>query len=102
MSDLEGGKEKATVLPTLEQAKAVVYKAQHNNNSFDNSRRLQRAFLKKFSSLSVEAEEKYSEAKHTHIAGLKDHYKHKARWSYFLMFLMFIMVLFQSFLLYEV
>lgn len=98
MSDLEGGNEKkAAALPTLEQAKADVSKAQDNNNTVDNPRRLQRKFLARFSSLSVE-----SEAKYTHIAGLKDHYKHKARWSYFLMFLMFTMVLFQSILLYEV
>lgn len=47
-----------------------------------------------FRSVSTESEERYA-----HLKGLQDHYKHKGYWSYFLMFVMLAMVVFQSILL---
>jgi hypothetical protein len=96
MSDLDSDKEVAATLPTLEQARADVSKAQ-DSKSLDVPRRLQRKFITRFGILSVEAERSY-----THLAGLKAHYIHKAIWSYFLLFLMAFMVFFQSFLLFKV
>jgi len=43
-----------------------------------------------------------SEKDYAHLKGLVDHYKHKSRWSHFLILLMAFMVLFQSFLLWKV
>lgn len=55
------------------------------------------------------AEERYSvrfrrqssaaQMEYAHLQGLRDHYRHKGRWSTFLMFVMAGMVLFQSVLL---
>ncbi len=54
-------------------------------------------FVDKFIHKSVGAEIQYA-----HLRGLQDHYRHKSKWSWFLMGLMFGMVAFQSFLLYKV
>jgi hypothetical protein len=37
-----------------------------------------------------------------HLQGLKRHYSHKSKWSYFLMVAMSVMIWFQSYLLYKV
>lgn len=43
-----------------------------------------------------------AQAEYIHLTGLNDHYKHKGKWSYFLMFLLFLMILFQCILLRQV
>ena len=54
----------------------------------------ERTFSRDFSEKSVESQERYA-----HLKGIQDHYKHKGRWSNFLIFVMFGMVAFQSTLL---
>jgi hypothetical protein len=39
---------------------------------------------------------------YAHLIGLQRHYRHKSQWSYFLMAMMFGMLAFQSFLLWQV
>ncbi|PWB81529.1 MAG: hypothetical protein C3F11_14955 [Methylocystaceae bacterium] len=51
-------------------------------------------FIETFSKRSLEGEREYA-----HLRGLVDHYKHKGRWSWFLIALMAFMVGFQSLLL---
>lgn len=43
-----------------------------------------------------------TEVDYAHLEGIKDHYKHKGKWSTFLMLAVAGMLLFQSFLLLEV
>ncbi len=62
-----------------------------------DARRAQRQFQKKISEQSPDAQAKYE-----HLKGLRDHYSHKRKWSWFLMGLMFLMIAFQSFLLWKV
>lgn len=57
-------------------------------------KRLQKEFEEDFSKAAVRAELEWE-----HLHGLREHYKHKSRWSWFLMGLMGVMVLFQSILL---
>lgn len=73
-------------LPTVNELRASIRHAE--------SATLERRFARRFSSLSVEAQEKYE-----HLLGLRDHYKHKGRWSNFLMLIMAAMVVYQSVLL---
>jgi hypothetical protein len=47
-----------------------------------------------------ETEAVKSEIAWAHLSGLQDHYKHKGRWSYFLMGLLTCMIAFQSALLW--
>ena len=84
--DKEGPSE--SDLPSLEQLKSSVQAAPVD------ATRYERQFQEDFRVKSLHAETGYA-----HLKGLIDHYKHKSRWSYFLMFLMFIMVLFQSVLM---
>jgi hypothetical protein len=42
------------------------------------------------------------QAEYAHLAGLVDHYRHKGRWSWFLMALLFLMIFFQCLLLFQV
>lgn len=58
---------------------------------------IEREYVRNFNSKSVASQEKYARLK-----GLQDHYKHKGRWSGFLMLLMAGMIGFQSWLLVEV
>lgn len=60
-------------------------------------RQLEESFKKVTEAQSVESERKY-----THLRGLRDHYRHKGWWSFFLMALMSVLVLFQCFLLWKV
>ena len=50
-----------------------------------------------FATESVQAQVDY-----THLKGLRDHYWHKGKWSFFIMGIMAAMVIFQSYLLYKV
>lgn len=50
-----------------------------------------------FSTVSVEAERAWA-----NLTGLRDHFRHKGYWSFFLMILMGFMVLFQSWLVWMV
>lgn len=43
-----------------------------------------------------------TEEAYAHLQGIRDHYKHKKLWSYFIMALMAGMIWFQSYLLYKV
>lgn len=58
---------------------------------------IEKDWVKHFQNKSIASEEKYAKLK-----GLKDHYRHKSRWSNFLILLMAFMVGFQSFLLFKV
>lgn len=58
---------------------------------------VERSYLSRFSKQAAENEERYE-----HLKGLKDHYRHKKRWSLFIMVLMAAMVIFQSYLLIQV
>jgi hypothetical protein len=54
----------------------------------------ERKYLDKFRAKSTDTQESYA-----HLQGLRDHYKHKGKWSYFLMLVMAGMIIFQSALL---
>lgn len=58
------------------------------------SSRLQRRFEKRFSSKSINAQADYA-----HLKGLVEHYFHKKSWSWFLMGVMAVMIIFQTGLL---
>lgn len=75
-------------LPTVSALKAALSAV--GAESARNERRWVRSFNEK----SVGSQEQYERLK-----GLQDHYRHKGRWSYFLMFLMTAMIGFQSYLL---
>lgn len=83
--------EQAEPLPSIEELKKDVQSAA------SDPRRLQRHFQQRFNIVAVHGQKEYA-----HLKGLQDHYRHKSRWSGFLMVLMGFMVLFQSFLLYMV
>lgn len=74
------------VLPTVDELREIVRTGAANS--------LERTFNRRFSNASIEGQEKYE-----HLKGLRDHYKHKGRWSNFLMGVMAAMVIFQSVLL---
>lgn len=67
-------------------------------SSFDQaSLRAEISFESEFRRLSLESERAY-----VHVKGLIDHYIHKGYWSWFLIFLMTVMISFQCFLLWQV
>jgi len=74
-------------LPTVEELKGEIAST---GDAIDR----QSIFERKFRSQSVQIEADYA-----HLRGLIDHYKHKGRWSYFLMGLLILMIVFQSVLL---
>lgn len=81
---------KEETLPSVDILKSVIAaKAESNAAAV-----AERAFATQFHRTSVDAQERYA-----HLKGIQDHYKHKGRWSNFLMFVMFGMVAFQSALL---
>ena len=59
--------------------------------------RWQRQFEREFSQSAIQGEVAYA-----HLRGLTDHYRHKGKWSWFLMGLMGFMVVYQSVLLWMV
>jgi predicted anti-sigma-YlaC factor YlaD len=59
--------------------------------------RLQAIYSRRFSKQSIDAQLEWE-----HLEGLRGHYKHKGRWSWFLMAVMAFMIGFQSYLLYKV
>jgi hypothetical protein len=59
--------------------------------------RWQRQFEREFSESAIQGEVAYA-----HLRGLTDHYRHKGKWSWFLMGLMGFMVVYQSVLLWMV
>ncbi len=71
-------------------------KADAERTSVDE-RREQRHFLRRFNPVAIAGERDYE-----HLRGLKAHYRHKSAWSIFLMAVMAFMLLFQSYLIYEV
>lgn len=54
-------------------------------------------YIKHFSAMSTDAQVEYA-----HLKGIKDHYKHKGRWSNFLILAIAAMLVFQSVLLVKV
>jgi hypothetical protein len=85
-SDTAESKTQSAPLPTPDEIKSDLVVAD------EPSRQLE--FERKFEQISIQAELEWA-----HLRGLRDHYKHKARWSWFLMGLMAAMIAFQSFLL---
>lgn len=57
----------------------------------------EREYIRRFQSISVDGQVQYA-----HLKGIKDHYKHKGRWSNFLISAIAAMLIFQSFLLFKV
>ena len=57
----------------------------------------QNKFERKFKDDSIAQQAEYA-----HLAGLVDHYRHKGRWSWFLMVLLLLMIVFQCVLLRKV
>ncbi|UWQ52740.1 hypothetical protein [Leisingera caerulea] len=57
----------------------------------------EKQYLKRFRALSLESQTGYA-----HLQGIRDHYKHKGRWSNFLIFAIGGMLVFQSILLWRV
>lgn len=84
----DGAQEK---LPTVEQLKKKL------SVSKSGAHERQTTFEGNFKTSAV-----VTQAEYAHLSGLKDHYRHKQWWSYFLMALMVGMIGFQSFLLYKV
>ncbi|MFI4965162.1 MAG: hypothetical protein ACHP9T_07315 [Caulobacterales bacterium] len=88
MSDNGGAEQTAT--PGISPAAAladVVAPA-------DESRALEERFDERFGREAIEAERAWAK-----LIGLRDHFRHKGNWSWFLMGLMGFMVLFQSLLI---
>ncbi len=59
--------------------------------------RYERDFAEGFQQSSVQLETEYA-----HLQGIRDHYWHKGRWSFFLMGLLGLMIVFQWYLLWSV
>lgn len=57
-----------------------------DGNTFDS----EEAYRRKFTQDAIQQEYAY-----THLAGIQDHYKHKGRWSWFLMGIIGLMMIFQ-------
>ncbi|MGS4883619.1 hypothetical protein [Roseibium sp. MB-4] len=57
----------------------------------------ERDYLIRFRNLSIDAQVQYA-----HLQGIKDHYWHKGKWSWFLMAAVGGMIIFQSVLLWKV
>lgn len=64
---------------------------------FQETEALEAGYEHHFTMVSVEAERAW-----TNLTGLRDHFRHKKYWSWFLMGLMAFMVLFQSWLIWMV
>ena len=67
------------------------------NSSGSGISRSEKQYLKRFQALSVEGQVQYA-----HLKGIQDHYKHKGRWSNFLIGAIAAMLIFQSVLLIKV
>ena len=77
---------KADSLPSVPDLKKGISKTGSKKREDDFNQRFAEAAIK-------------NERSYVHLKGLTDHYKHKGCWSYFLMFLMLLMIVFQSVLL---
>jgi hypothetical protein len=77
-------------LPTSNELKDIL----KNNVNVEHGDVVERKFEVEFRKQSEVTEKEY-----LHIRGLRDHYSHKGKWSYFLMLIMFCMIAFQSVLL---
>lgn len=84
--------EVQTSLPSIQELTSEISALQNVDTEAEEER-----FLSNFRDRSINSEKDY-----IHLRGLVDHYEHKGRWSYFLMGLMFVMIGFQSLLLYKV
>lgn len=84
----EGSSTKPVRLPSLAEVKGDVGRIP------SDPRRVERHFNRRFGAVSVR-----SEAAYEHLTGLRDHYGHKRKWSYFLMWTMAGLLGFQSLLL---
>jgi hypothetical protein len=75
-------------LPSLDQIRGDIGKVR------ENPRRVERLWNKRFGAVAIKAEARYE-----HLRGLRDHYTHKRMWSYVLMGMMGVLLLFQCLLL---
>lgn len=57
----------------------------------------ERRYIERFQQVSVQSQVSYA-----HLQGIRDHYRHKGRWSWLLMFAIIGMLGFQSYILLEV
>lgn len=57
----------------------------------------EKEYLRRFQNISVDGQVQYA-----HLKGIQDHYRHKGRWSNFLILAIAMMLIFQSFLLVKV
>jgi hypothetical protein len=68
-----------------------------NGSSPSEISRPEKEYLRRFQSISVDGQVQYA-----HLKGIRDHYKHKERWSNFLILAIAAMLMFQSYLLIQV
>jgi len=88
MTDDLVGEEAPDALPSVAELKKEI------NKSDKDTRGRGEAFYDEFAIFSVKNERSY-----VHLRGLSAHYRHKGMWSYFIAFLMLLMIAFQSALL---
>jgi len=77
-------------LPSAEEVKSSVRVSEEEAST------AQQKYEAIFRGVSLESERKYA-----HLVGLKEHYNHKKYWSFFIMKLMLLMVVFQCVLLWK-
>lgn len=80
---------KSEDLPSVSRLLALV-----NREEKDTKDKTELKYLDYFQKKSLSSQLSYA-----HLKGLKDHYNHKGWWSFFLMFVMFGMISYQSILL---
>lgn len=95
----KGGPDNAVEsLPTVDELRAAVDRPGGRlAEAGTSSIALQRLYEERFSDVSVKSQRAVA-----NLNGIRDHYRHKKNWSWFLMGAMAAMVIFQSVLLYRV
>ena len=83
--------------PKLPTAREVLEGVSTDESDPSSPSASERKYVKEFRRTSVEQEIAYA-----HLRGIQDHYKHKGRWSNFLMAAIAGMLVFQSYLLVRV
>ena len=83
--------------PTPPSASEVLSKVVPAERPPSGANRSEQRYIEGFRSASVQSQISYA-----HLTGIRDHYKHKGRWSYFLMAAIAAMLAFQSLLLVNV
>lgn len=85
--------DRETGQPLLPRAKDVLAEVAGASSPSEVSRR-ERKYIERFGRNSADMQAEYA-----HLKGIEDHYKHKGRWSNFLILTIAAMLVFQSYLL---